>query len=87
MGPDVVVLGAEVVEGALLATEVGPWRACSLTLEHEMHVLVLAVLLGPARLDELRHDAELDEPDGEAREPAEGVRGEGSTVVGADAAR
>ena len=82
MGPDVVVLGAEVVEGALLASEVGARGSGSLPLEDEVHVLVLGVLLRASGLDELRLDAELDEPDGEAREAAEGVGGEGGAVVG-----
>jgi len=82
-----VVLGAEVIEGALLRSEVGTRRSSGLAFEDEVHVLMLAVLLGAPRLDELWYDAELDEPYGEAREPAEGVGSEGGTVVGADAAR
>jgi len=84
VGADVVVLGAEVVEDALLATEVGSRGSGGLPLEDEVHVLVLAVLLGASGLDELGEDAELDEPDGEAREAAEGVGGEGGAVVGTD---
>jgi hypothetical protein len=62
----VVVLGAEFIESALLAAEVGSRRPSGLALENEMHVLVLAVLLGTPGLDELGQDAELDEPYGEA---------------------
>jgi len=85
VGADVVVLGAEGIESPLLAAEVRAGWPGGLSLEDEVHVLVLAVLLGTSGLDELRLDPELDEPNREAREPPEGVGGEGGSVVGTDA--
>jgi hypothetical protein len=52
-----------------------------------MHVLVLAVLVRAGGFDELGGDAEPDEPDRERGEAAEGVGGEGRSVVGPDPLR
>jgi hypothetical protein len=52
-----------------------------------MHAFVSGVLLGLARLDELRGDAEFDPPDRELGEATDGGRGEGVAVVGSDALR
>jgi hypothetical protein len=65
MGPNMVVLGSEVVEGTLLGAD-GRARRPGSSLEDEVHVLVTAVLLGRSGLDELRRDAELNEPDAES---------------------
>ena len=80
----VIELGLEVTEGSLLGSHVGSGRPGRTALEHEVHVLMLSVLVGAGRLDEIGHDPELDELDGEPGEAAEGVRGEGCTVVCAD---
>ncbi len=81
---DVIELGLEVTEGSLLSSHVGSGWPGGTAFEHEVHVLVLSVLLGAGGLDEIGHDAELHEPDGEPGEAAEGVGGEGRTVVCAD---
>ncbi len=49
-----------------------------------MEPLEAAVLFGVSRLDALRDHAELDEPDGELGQAAEGGAGERRPVVGAD---
>ena len=85
VGPDVVELSHEVAERTLLSTHVGTRWPGGTALEHEVHVLVPAVLLGRGGLDELGQDLELDEPDGEPGEASEGVGGEGSAIVGSDA--
>ena len=50
MGADVVELGHKVAERTLLSSHIGTGRPCGTALEDEVHVLVLAVLLGAARL-------------------------------------
>ena len=60
MGPDVIEGVAEVVEVALLGTEVGLRRASGFALEGSVHALVTAVLLRLTRLDGLGTDAEPD---------------------------
>ena len=81
MRSDVIELGLEVTEGSLLGSHVGSGWPGGTAFEHEVHVLVLSVLLGAGRLDEIGHDPELNEPDRESREAAECVGGEGRTVV------
>ena len=60
---DVIELGLEVTEGSLLGSHVRSGRPGSTALEHEVHVLVLPILLGAGRLDEIGDDPELNEPD------------------------
>jgi hypothetical protein len=52
-----------------------------------MHVLVLAVLVRAGGLDQLGGDADPDEPDRERGEAAEGVGGEGSSIIRPDPLR
>jgi hypothetical protein len=82
--PDVVILGEEALKGALLGSHVGAGWSGGFALEDEMHVFVLSVLLGASRFNELWQDAESNEPDGEAREAAQGVGSERCPVVSAD---
>ncbi len=84
MRSGVIELGLEVTESSLLGSHVRSGWPGGTALEDEVHVLVLSVLLRAGRLDEIGHDPELDEPDGEPGEAAEGVRGEGRTVVCSD---
>ena len=84
MGPDVIEGVAEVVEVALLGTEVGLRRPSGFALEGSVHALVTAVLLRLTRLDGLRTDAETDPPGAQTCEPGKADGSEGRTVVGAD---
>ena len=86
VGTNVVVVGDELVEAALLSGSVPRGRDGGLRLEVPMHALVSSVLVGRSRLDEFGQDAERDPPDRELGESGERVwRGEGHTVVGSDA--
>ena len=62
MRPDVIEGATEVVEVALLGTEVGLRRSRGLALEGSVHSFVTAVLLRLTGLDGLRTDAEPDPP-------------------------
>ncbi len=84
MWSDVVEGVAEIVEVALLGTEVGLRRASSFALEGSVHTLVSAVLLRLTRLDGLGTDAETDPPSAEPCEAREADGSEGCPVVGAD---
>ena len=81
---DVVEGAAEVVEVALLGTEVGLRRPSGFALEGSVHAFVTAVLLGLSRLDGLRTDAEPDPPGAQTCEASEADGSERCTVVGAD---
>ena len=84
MRPDLVKGAAEVVEVALLCTEVGLRRPSGFAFEGSVHAFVTAVLLRLTRLDGLRTDTEPDPPGAEACEASEADGSEGRTVVGAD---
>ena len=84
MWPDVVEDAAEVVEVALLGTEVGLRRPSGFALEGSVHTLVTAVLLRLSRLDGFRTDAETDPPGAQPCEASESHGSEGRTVVGAN---
>ena len=60
-----VELPAEAVEAALLGAAGGCRRARRFGLQCPMHPFMAAILLGLARFDQLRPDAEADEPSGE----------------------
>ncbi len=82
MGSFLVVDAPEVIEGALLSGERSTWRFGRVPLERSVHALVPAVLLRLSGLDERGCNPERDEVDGELREAAQGIRGEGKAVVG-----
>ena len=84
MRADVVEDVAEVVEVALLGTEVCLRRSSGFALEGSMHSFVTAVLLRLTRFDGLRTDAEPDPPGAQTCEASEADGSEGRTVVGAD---
>lgn len=84
VGPLVIEDIPELVEPALLSPQVFPRRLRCPSFERSVHPLMPAVLLRLSGLDLLRPDPQLNPPDGELREAAEGVGGEGLTVVGAD---
>jgi hypothetical protein len=84
VGPDLVEVGFEGVEAPLLGGAVGGGREGGFRLEISVHALVPTVLVRGSGLDEVGEDAELDPPDGEAREAAQGNGCEGSSVVGPD---
>jgi hypothetical protein len=81
---DVVVLSPERIERTLLSGEGGAGPPGGAALEMAMHVLVFSVLAGARGFDELRGDAEADEPDGELGESAKSVGSERGAVIGAD---
>ncbi len=81
---DVVEGVAEVVEVALLGTEVGLRRTSGFALEGSVHTLVTAVLLWLSRFDGLGTDTEADPPGAQTCEASEADGSEGRTVVGAD---
>jgi len=85
VGTVFVELLAEAVQLPLLGWQAAGRRDGGLLLERAVYALVDGLLLGPAGLDELGIDAELDEPDGEGGEPGQGAGGEGRAVVGSDA--
>ncbi len=65
MRPDLVEVGAELVEAPLLSGPVaGGWDG-AVGLERLVHALVAAVLVRRSGLDELGQDAELDPPHAE----------------------
>ena len=82
--PLVVVPVQVGVEDSLLPGRGGPDGLEGLLVQGAVEPLEAAVLFGVSRLDALRDDAELDEPDGELRQAAEGGAGERRAVVGAD---
>lgn len=74
----------ETVELPLLGLKISRRRLSGLGLQGFVHELVLAVLLRPAGLDQLRQDAKPNPP---GREPGESCQGIGRTrhaVIGAD---
>ena len=71
MRPDLVEGAAEVVEVALLGTEVGLRRPGGFALEGSVHSFVTAVLLRLSGLDGLRTDTETDPPGAEPCESSE----------------
>src|SRR6266849_1973006 len=87
MRPFVIELVTEVIEALLLMGQGGGRRIRGFGLERLVHPLMAAVLLGLARLDALRPDAQLDPPDPEPAKPARTERGEGGAIIGADRAR
>jgi hypothetical protein len=80
VGALVVVYLAEAVESGLLIDLVPLRRAGGFRLERPVHAFMTAVLLRPSRLNPLVPDAELDPPDTQLREAAEGRRGKGRAV-------
>ena len=84
MRPDGIEGAAEVVEVALLGTEVGLRRPSGFALEGSMHSFVTAILLWLTRFDGLGTDAETDPPSAEPCEASETDRSEWRTIVGAD---
>ena len=82
--PDLVEVSSEGIEAALLSTPVAGRRYRGLGLEVFVHAFVTAVLVRGGGLDEVGQNAELDPPDGQARETTQGRGREGRTVVGAD---
>ena len=85
MRSDLVVVETEGVESALLGAAIGSRRNGGFGLEIAVHAFVASVLVGRGWLDEIGEDAELDPPDGEGGESAEGRGGKGDAVVGANA--
>jgi hypothetical protein len=83
--PDLVEVRAEGIEATLLGAAVSCRRDGGLGLEILVHAFVATVLLGLTGFDEIGQDAELDPPDGEARETAQGHGGEGRAVISANA--
>ena len=81
VGPELVELLAEVVELVLLGSQAGSGRDGGLLLEGAVHPLVDSVLLGPTGLDELRIDAEPDEPDGEEESRARALEAKGTPLA------
>jgi len=57
------------------------WRRGDLGLERSMHAFMTTVLLGVSWLGALGKYAELDPPDAEGRQPADGGGGKGAPVV------
>ena len=80
VGPELVELLAEVVELVLLGSQACSGRNGGLLLEGAVHPLVDSVLLGPTGLDELRIDAEPDEPDGEEESRARALEAKGTPL-------
>ncbi len=78
-----VVLAAEPVEGPLLGPPVGRRRRRRRFLQRAVHPFMSSVLLRVAGLDALRHDAQLDPPHRQPRQPGHRARGERRPVVGA----
>src|ERR1051325_1560635 len=84
MGTIVVEFATPAIKLSLLCFFVSSWWPGCFGFERLVHSLVLSVLLGMRRLDELWADAKLDPPDRQAREPAKRDRRERHTVVGAN---
>jgi hypothetical protein len=82
--PDLVEVVSEDVEASLLGGAVGGGREGGFRLEIPVHAFVSTVLVRGSGLDEVGEDVELDPPDGEAREAAQGNGCEGGSVVGPD---
>ena len=82
MGPLVVVLRPERIEGALLARAGPPRRTRHLPLERPMHPFVCPVLLRPARMNALVLDPEAHPPPVEVREAVDRLRRERHAVIG-----
>ena len=82
--PLVVVPVQVGVEDSLLPGRGGRDGLEGLLVQGAVEPLEAAVLFGVSRLDALRDHAELDEPDGELTQAAEGGAGERRAVVGAD---
>ena len=82
-----IELVAELIEAVLLRCAVGLRRIGAFGLERLVHPFMPPVLLGPARLDPLRHDAELQPPYRQPTQSRHPTRGERRSVVRADRAR
>ena len=80
----VVVLGTKAVKLALLATEVGCWRARGFLLERSVKALMATILLRRRGLNEFRPNAQTNPPNLQARETGDGLCGEGHSIVGAN---
>src|SRR6266853_3188603 len=87
MRPLLVVLAAEAIEGALLRAQGAPGWLGSGRFERAVHPFMAAVLLRLARLDALRHDAELEQPHRQLTESTERDAGEWNAIIGADRTR
>jgi hypothetical protein len=86
--PFVVELPEKLVEFALLLQAVHSRRSSGFVFERETHALMPAVLLRMTGLDAFDDDAQTQPPHGKFGEIEQRVgRGEGHTVVGADAVR
>jgi hypothetical protein len=83
--PRIVELLTEVGELLLLGAQGCAGRSGGVGLQGTRHALVAAVLVGFARVDELRHDAQAEPPGGALGAPAQGVGGKGHAIVGAEA--
>jgi hypothetical protein len=66
--PFAVELAHEGIKAGLLLKAGLPWRPGGLRLQHQMHALVAAVLLGTAGLDALDGNAKPEPPDRELGE-------------------
>lgn len=79
-----VVLLSKEVEGLLLQSP-GPFGRCGrFVFQGAVHPLMSAVLSRFTRFDSFRQYTQLQPPDREARETADGSRGKRRTVVGPD---
>jgi hypothetical protein len=76
-----VELIAKVIRAPLLAGERGCRRPRGLLLEHPVHALVSAVLLGVAGFDPLGINPDPDPPDREAAEPPDRDGRERNSIV------
>src|SRR2546425_3120568 len=84
MGPLVVVLLAEALEGPLLRRERGAWGANGPALQRLVHALVGAILLRMGGQNPLVLNAQAQPPHVERRESMQRRRCERHTVVGAN---
>jgi hypothetical protein len=83
-----VELLEKIIKLGLLLQTVHARGTSGFGFERKMHALMPAILLRMTGLDAFDGDAQTQPPDGEFGKVEQGVgRGEGNTVVGADAAR
>src|SRR6266567_2205655 len=87
VGTHLIVFLPKAIQRLLLLAAIARRRLRGLGFQRAMHTLVPAVLLRMPGLDALGHDAQLDPPHRQTRQPGQRPRSKRRAVVGADGLR
>src|SRR5260370_9518178 len=84
VGTHLIVFLAKAVQSALLLAPVGGRRVCGLLFQRAMHAFVSAILLRMPSFDALWHDAQLDPPYRQPRQPGRPSGRNRRAAIGSD---